>query len=222
MTEFIEKPVTPSSLKMRRPLYGVGINDAWYVTQPTIDGEMVKCPYYQAWQNMITRSCSEKYKEKHPTYIGCSVVKEWLTFSNFRNWMKTQDWSGKQLDKDILLSGNKIYSPKYCVFVSSKINTLFRDSLKNRGDLPQGVTFHKREKLYKSQSSVGGKSIHIGLFKTESKAEYEYCIFKSKLLKKIAYEEEAASNSKLQEALLHYATLFATKADDLKEIVCLT
>jgi len=38
--------------------------------------------------------------------------------------MERQDWEGKHLDKDILIPGNKIYSPDRCIFVSSLINLL--------------------------------------------------------------------------------------------------
>lgn len=48
---------------------------------------------------------------------GCSVCEEWLTFSNFKRWMEQQDYEGKALDKDLLVSQNKTYSSETCVFV---------------------------------------------------------------------------------------------------------
>jgi len=32
---------------------------------------------YDVWSSMIKRCYSEKYHRNKPTYIGCSVVKEW-------------------------------------------------------------------------------------------------------------------------------------------------
>jgi len=92
-------------------VFGVATSDSSYVTQKTIDGVMVVCPFYRKWISMLTRCYSKNYQLRHPTYKGCSVSDEWLLFSAFKSWMKKQDWDGKQLDKDLLISGNKIYSP---------------------------------------------------------------------------------------------------------------
>ena len=44
------------------------------------------------------------------------------------------------LDKDILCKGNKIYSRETCIFVPSRINTLFIKCNKSRGKDPIGAT----------------------------------------------------------------------------------
>ena len=64
---------------------------------------------------------------------------------------------GWQLDKDILIKGNKIYSPDTCCFVPSEINNLFVGCNKSRGSLPIGVTFNKRLKRYVAQISKNKK-----------------------------------------------------------------
>lgn len=132
-----------------RLIEGVGVNDAGYsVTRfELVDGKLKRvwiCPYYQTWHSCITRSYSEKYHARRPSYAGCSVAREWLTFSKFREWMMSQDWNGKALDKDILQPGNKIYSDYYCVFVSRELNNFILDQPSRRGDYPLGVSLHKR------------------------------------------------------------------------------
>ena len=112
-------------VKPKRLVYGVGINDADYVVQKWetigyVNGKQKQkliwiCPYYSAWKSMLKRCYSSKYQDKRPTYKGCSVSDEWLTFSVFKVWMEKQDWEGKQLDKDLLFEGNKIYSADTCV-----------------------------------------------------------------------------------------------------------
>lgn len=136
MNTFIEIPARKNSLVQRKPIYGVGINDSPYIVTPVIDGKKLWCPYYQAWVNMMARCYSDKHKKKYPTYIGCSVIKEWRLFSNFRRWMVTQDWQGKQLDKDILVVGNKVYSPDNCMFVTMETNNLVLDGSTIRGKYP--------------------------------------------------------------------------------------
>lgn len=123
-SKFIEIPANKRSLAMRRPVYGVGINDANYQITPIINGRQVMCPIYQAWSGMLERCYSGKYQAKKPTYIGCAVCNEWLTFSKFRAWMLKQDWQGKQIDKDIRVKGNKIYSAETCMFVTNKENSV--------------------------------------------------------------------------------------------------
>lgn len=114
---------------------GFGINDADYVVSKYESwyegGErklkiLWQCPYYVKWRSMLNRCYSARYHKNKPTYIGCYVCEEWLTFSNFKAWMETQDWERKELDKDLLMEGNKEYGPNFCVFISRELN-LFLD-----------------------------------------------------------------------------------------------
>ena len=216
MSAFIEVPASKNSLSKRKPVYGVGINDADYMVFSRVDGSQSVCSYYQSWVNMMVRCYSSKFQEKKPTYTGCSITKEWLTFSNFRAWMITQDWRGKHLDKDILIPGNKEYGQNSCMFVSGEINSLLTDNAASRGDFPQGVSLHRASGEYKANCSVRGKLKNLGLFTTIPAAEHAYLTFKSCLIKQIAFEAEAANNPKLQAALLIHADLFNKRAEVIK------
>lgn len=207
MSEFIEIAVTEKSLRFRKPVCGIGINDADYIVRPLINGKKVICPYYQSWANMIERCYSQKYQEKYPTYKGCSVDSEWLTFSNFKKWMETQDWKGKHLDKDVLLSGNKIYGPDKCIFLSSRINMLLTDSRASRGLYPKGVSYHEKSDRYRASCSNGAKKISLGCFDTIEEAEASYLKFKANLIKGIAEEGEASKSHKLKNALLSHSEI---------------
>lgn len=151
-----------------RSVQGVGMNDADYVVRPIIAGKRIMCPIYQKWESMLKRCYSTKYQEKHPTYVGCSVVDEWLVFSNFRSWMITKDWEGKALDKDLLVEGNKVYGPDTCTFICRELNNLFNDRAAARGDLPLGV--HKNGSNYRVQISESGKQLSLGVFTTPEEA----------------------------------------------------
>ena len=129
--------------KRDKLIFGIGINDADYVVQPTINGKRVMCPYYRTWKSMLNRCYDHKYQERQPTYKGCHVYPEWISFMNFRKWMMTQDWAGKELDKDLLVRGNKVYSPMTCAFVDRATNSFTNDCVRARGDYPIGVSFHK-------------------------------------------------------------------------------
>lgn len=89
---------------------GVGINDATYSVyrykgSAGSQKRIWACPFYRTWGTMLGRCYSDKFHEQNPTYVGCTVCDEWLTFSKFKAWMETQDWKDKQLDKDILVPG---------------------------------------------------------------------------------------------------------------------
>jgi len=213
MQEFIEIPANINSLSKRRPKFGVGVNDASYMVNPKIDGKRSMCPYYKTWSNMIARSYSARYKEKYPTYDGCSVAKEWLTFSVFKKWMENQDWKGKQLDKDLLVIGNKEYGPATCIFVTSKINSLFLSSDASRGVYPQGVSFSAGK--YQAECRHKGRGLYLGKFKTIDEAEIAYLTFKSKLIKELAFDQCLKLSQNLQEALMRHAVALTCRANQL-------
>ena len=155
---------------MKRLLHGVGINDADYKTCVTLrtDGikkTLWKCPYYERWSNMLQRCYFKKYQEAVPTYKGCVVCDEWLTFSNFKKWMEQQDWEGKHLDKDFLGNGSKIYNPSTCVFVPPEVNGFLVVGKKTGRSLPLGVkiTKHNKKNPYLVRSGKRD-TMHIGYF----------------------------------------------------------
>lgn len=158
--------------KRNKLVYGVGVNDADYVVQPIVNGKQVMCPFYQTWVDMLKRCYIEKFQVNNPTYIGCSVYEEWLTFSNFKSWMEQQDWEGKQLDKDLLVKGNKVYSPETCVYVDSAVNNFIIDRGAARGECPIGVRFHKRYgKFYAHCRNPFTKKLeHLGCFDCPNQA----------------------------------------------------
>jgi len=171
MSEFVRVEVSNRSITQRKnKVHGVGTNDAWYMTKYS----GIKCPYYVKWKSMIERCYSEVGFLKDPTYVNCIVCDEWLLFSNFLAWMEQQDWVDKQLDKDIMVQGNKIYSPETCVFVNSDINLLLTDCRSSRGEYPLGVTFSKRDNKYIARIRLYSKSKILGSFKTSEEASAVY------------------------------------------------
>lgn len=131
------------TLKKRKLVCGVGINDADYEVQPLINGKRVPCPFYTSWKSMLARCYYAKFQAKQPAYIGCSVVPEWLSLMAFKSWMASHDWQGMALDKDILFPGNKVYGPDKCVFVRPELNSFARDYESSRGDWPVGASWRK-------------------------------------------------------------------------------
>lgn len=182
-------------------VYGAGINDADYVTRKmeTIEVNGVRkqklvwyCPYYRVWINMLERCYSEKFHERQPTYKGCSVSEEWLRFSNFKSWMEAQDFEGKQLDKDLLFEGNRVYSDKTCVFVSSAINNFTIERGNYRGEWLIGVYWSKETGKFVSQcrNPFTKKSEHLGYFTCEQEAHQTWLKRKLELAHLLAAEQK--------------------------------
>lgn len=184
----------------KKLIYGVGINDTEYVKERTVNGTRYSCPFYNVWRGMLNRCYNASCQEINPSYKGCTVCDEWLTFSAFKVWMIDQDWKGKQLDKDLLVIGNKIYSPEACVFVSQEVNKLFTN-YENNSDLPVGVTRSSRSKnKYQASCSKNKKRMHLGTFKTPELAFDAYKKFKYTLISEIAEKQ----TEPLKTALLNY------------------
>ena len=156
-----------------RLVHGVGINDADYpVTKnETVNGksrQLWRCPFYFKWKALLERCYSPKSLSRFRTYEHTTVCDEWLTFSNFKAWMETQDWEGKYLDKDYLKEGSKVYSPETCVFVTNKINCFINDQNLRRGDgFLTGAykVYDKYKALCNNPFTNEGE--YLGMFNTE-------------------------------------------------------
>jgi hypothetical protein len=175
--------------KKPKLVYGVGVNDADYVVCPKgADGRAVWCPYYRAWCSMLNRAYSPKSLARRPSYTGVTVCTEWHSFMAFRAWMETQDWEGKQLDKDIIVPGNKVYSPATCVFVLSQINSLLVDCAAARGKWPIGVYFDRPNKKFRALVAENGRVRHLGYFTTPEAAHLAWRKEKLRIVRTAARE----------------------------------
>ena len=182
----------------KRLVCGVGVNNADYdVTKHEVidyaDGKRKRkqvwyCPYYRVWQSMLQRCYSEKWQERYPTYKGCSVSEEWHTFSNFKAWMEKQQWEGKQLDKDILFEGNKVYSPEACVFVTRKTNMFTTDRGAARGKWLIGAHWDKEKAKFRAgcNNPFTNKTEKLGIFTCEMEAHQAWAKRKLELAHELA------------------------------------
>lgn len=171
-------------------VYGVGAIGNKYKIRK--DGKQIK--EYEAWHSMLCRSFDEKYKIKEPTYQGVTCCKEWLLFENFYEWIHSQEnfdkWlNGKQwaLDKDILVKGNKIYSPETCCLVPQNVNQLFFKRATSTH--PTGV--HNNTQGFQAQcgNPFTGKYEPLGTYKTIEEASYAYKTYKEDIIKQVAQIE---------------------------------
>jgi hypothetical protein len=170
----------------------------------TINREMTS--QYKVWRGMLQRCYDNKFHKKHPSYIGCTVSAEWHNFQIFGEWYDENYYEIKgeriHLDKDILIKGNKIYSPETCVFVPHRINSLFTKSDAIRGNLPIGVTKDKSSK-YRATCCIK-KQEYIGSFNTEQEAFHVYKQYKENYIKESAEEYKDKIPTRLYEVMKKY------------------
>lgn len=188
----------------RKVLYGFGIND---YPDHIMAGKNNVLPSYQIWVSMIKRCYDEKYHKREPAYIGCSVCDDWKYFSKFNEWFQSNESGykdGYQLDKDILQKGNKVYSPKTCVFVPKEINSLFCSSKANRSELPIGVSKNKNK--YVAHCSAGTRMMYLGSYSTPNEAFESYKAFKEQRIKNMAtkFYQNGDITKPVYEAMLRY------------------
>lgn len=146
LSEYLREnyPVNKASISQRKMKYGVGINNADYLTQPRVNGKQIKCPVYVAWSGILMRVYYENKRKDNLAYADCKVYDEWLTFNNFREWYLKNHVDGYEIDKDLLLPKNKIYSPDTCIFVPAWLNSFTVDCGARRGKCLIGVTWNDK------------------------------------------------------------------------------
>lgn len=176
----------------------------------------VKTKEYETWKNMLYRCFDYDTKQRNPTYRDVTCCEEWLLYENFYEWLHKQPnfikWlneDGWHLDKDILVKGNKIYSPDTCSLVPYNVNVLFCKADAIRGEYPIGVTYSKRDDVYhaKVNNPLTNEVGHlIGSYKTTDKAFDAYKKEKERIVKEVAEIEFNKNNitKKCYDAMLNY------------------
>ena len=200
-TGLIKDPYSPS-------VFGIGVVGNKYPI--TVDG--VKTKEYNLWCSMLTRCYSDVYKKQKPTYKDCEVSENFKSYEYFYEWCNEQigfgaDGNGNpfQLDKDLLIKGNKVYSEDSCVFIPKDINLLLTKCVASRGEYLIGVSWHDKGKAFMAQVNKNkGKSEHLGFFNTELEAFNAYKTAKESFVKEQAEKWKSQIDTRAYEALMTY------------------
>ena len=193
----VRDPYSPS-------VHGVGITGTKYPI--TVNGVQTK--EYDLWKGMLRRCYSDSLKKKYPTYKGCAVSDKFKSYEYFYDWCNrqigfgNQDW---QLDKDLLIKGNKVYSENSCVFIPVEINSLLVKRENMRGKYLIGVYWNKKASAFVARVNKNkGKREYLGLFKTEIEAFNAYKKAKEAFVKEQANEWKGKIDDRAYEALMNY------------------
>ena len=197
----VKDPYLPS-------VYGVGITGTKYPTK--INGVLTK--EYTLWKSMLERCYSDALKKRCPTYEGCEASDKLKSYEYFYEWCNKQigfgnDGNGNpfQLDKDLLVKGNKVYSESTCVFIPVEINLLLNKCEASRGEHLIGVNWCKRDKAFKAMVNKNkGRSECLGYFKTEIEAFNAYKVAKESFIKEQANKWKGQIDDRAYNALMKY------------------
>lgn len=204
---------------MGKEIYGLGILDVDCRTQihrelPRVNGKRIRklewvCPHYQRWKNMVQRVSYGNNKNSLTAYEGTSICEEWIYFSKFKEWMETQEnlfgeeeIRKRTLDKDILIPGNREYSPEACCFALQETNKFILHCKKKKEGLPLGTYWsERRNKFVVKIGNGGGKSIFVGHFDCPEEAHIAWVKAKLKQAKEITQKEV---DPRIEVALVKY------------------
>lgn len=199
---------------MRRSklVLGFGVND-WHESV-SIKGKNI--PEHQLWVRMLRRCYSDKTKLKQPSYASVSCCERWLSMSNFISDVSSYVgyenalYKGWNLDKDILIKGNRVYSPSTCCFVPPHVNNLFTKANSIRGEYPIGVQrvlYKVRGKLYpkfRCQLNIEGKVRTVGHFSNAADTFDCYKIHKEAEIKRVANIYRHEIDNRVYSAMMEY------------------
>ncbi len=189
-------------------VYGVGVIGDKYPSK--VNG--VKTKEYKLWTSMLVRCYSDDFKKELPTYEGCQVSENFKSYEYFYEWCHSQIGFGVegngnpfQLDKDLLIKGNKVYSEYSCVFIPAEINSLLVKRENMRGKYLIGVYWSNTNKAFVAQVSRNkGMQEHLGLFKTEIEAFNTYKTTKEAFVKEQANNWKSQIDIRAYNALMNY------------------
>ena len=121
---------------------------------------------YKSWKHMLSRCYDNKLHAKQPTYKECTVCKEWLNYQNFAEWFEKNHVNGFQLDKDLLVSGNKIYSEDTCAFIPRCLNSFVSNRKLNNTSGYTGIHWNKQRSKWhvRIHDTTAKKDIYLGAY----------------------------------------------------------
>lgn len=155
---------------------------------------------YNTWSNIILRCYSDKHRYLFESYPECEICEEWCNFQIFAKWYDENYYpvEGRlHIDKDVLVSGNKIYSPDKCLLLPQRINMIFM-SKPNKQCLPSGIRKIKSGYV----ATYNGK--RIDTYKTLEEAVKSHDEAKRSHIKNVVEEYKGILPDKVRCALLRW------------------
>lgn len=162
---------------------------------------------YKIWAGMKNRCKPSRWIIK-PSYEGCELDYRWNDFQIFAEDYTNMIGYGlpnRQLDKDILFKGNKLYSPDTCVLVPKYINTLLTHNKSTKNQCCIGVKYIAgRKHPYLANIHLYGKYTYLGQYDTIDEAFDAYKKVKENHIKEVANKHKSEIDIRVYTALCNW------------------
>lgn len=167
---------------------------------PKVNGKRTQV--YSVWHSMFNRCYNPNQFEKNPTYQDCEVCEAWHNFQVFAEWYESQPFSNLdyEIEKDLLIEGNRVYSPTTCLLAPKAINSLFRGHKRIDENMPMGV--YQKEHGFQSLIRMNGILVNLGFFNNAQDASNAYQKAKKEYVKQKALEWQNRIDERLFDALM--------------------
>lgn len=178
---------------------------------------------HKRWKNLLDRAKYNSKDHNRLAYVDVSICDEWLNYSNFEKWYEENyyevDDERMDIDKDILVKGNRVYSPETCIFAPQAINQLFEmktiksvshhftdKNLSPKGEyLPVGITWCNEKQKYRASLNIGNRKVkNLGRFNTIEEAFAVYKQAKEARIKEVAEQYKDKIPQKLYDAMINW------------------
>jgi hypothetical protein len=148
---------------------------------------------YVFWESMMKRVYNHQNECMVRNYSDVSVCEEWHNYQNFAEWCQTQTGfkMGFHLDKDLLLEGNKVYSPTTCCFIPPHLNAAITGMKHTNTTGYTGVVLTDTGRFL-AGITMNGVGINLGTYDTKQQASLMYKSIKNAYVNSLAiiYKDE--------------------------------
>lgn len=187
-------------------VFGIG-----YLGEPTVnDCDPIKMTIIRLWRGIFNRCYDINKLNERATYRDCIISPEWYNQVNFKNWCLSQMnagfyQQGWELDKDLLVRGNKVYGPDTCCFLPERLNQLQQVKKDSEYNWLPGVNYDKSRGKFKSEVNFDGVRHYLPRRETEMESFLDYKQLKEKLVREDADNWKDKIQPKAYEALKNYS-----------------
>ena len=151
-------------------VYGVGIFGTKYssILMSLLQKE------YELLTHMLQRCYSTSLKKKSPTHEGCEVSDNFKSYEYFYEWRHSQvgfGIEGFELDKELLIKCNKVYSESTCAFLPKEINSVLTKSTAIRGEYLIGTHWSSSNKAFVARvrkNKKGAREVRVFQYRNRS------------------------------------------------------
>lgn len=161
---------------------------------------------YLRWQHIKDR-CYDKNDDSYKSYglKGAILCDEWLKFNSFYEWFKSNYYEVEgelmAIDKDILVTDNKIYSPTTCLIVPFRINGLLVHKFKG---VDRGIQKRNGGFEVKIRNVLTGKNEYYGKYTDIITASNVYKLNKQRIVHDVIKTYENRIPDNIYDILIHF------------------